>query len=148
MISTNWPNGQLGLWIHALIGGAQPFHGWWAPVTQHHKKGGGGQGTRHEVHLSRQTPHLQSLNPNRSKRGAASEGKTATRHRRLCTAATATTLSPSVFTAPPSSNPMASSSSTKAIDGLHLLNPYLSLTLSVNLVSSRIYISSNVSFVC
>ena len=67
MISTNW--GQLGPWIRALIGGAQPFHGWWALVAQRHKKRGGGWGTRHEVHLSHQTPHLQSLNPNRSREG-------------------------------------------------------------------------------
>ena len=58
LISSNWPNGQLGPWIHTLIGGAQPFHAWWAPVAQRHKKGGGGQGIRHEVHLYCQTPHL------------------------------------------------------------------------------------------
>ena len=45
MISTN---GQLVPWIRALIGGAQPLHGWWAPVAQHHKRevGAEARGTR------------------------------------------------------------------------------------------------------
>ena len=118
---------QLGHWIRALIGGAQPFHGWWAAIAQRHKKGGGGRGIVHEVHLSRQTPHLQYLNPSQSREGALpAMGSSATSHRRLCTAATMTAPSPLGITVPPSSNPMANSSYTKVADGLYLLNSYLS----------------------
>ena len=123
----------MGPWIRALIGDAQPFHGWWAPVAQRHKKGGEGRSTRHEVYL---------------RGGAANDGNTATGHRRLCTVATATALSPLGFTAPPTSNLMASSSSTKAADGLHLRNLSPSPSFSLFLVLVYVlgfYTSSNVS---
>ena len=38
-LSPIWPLGQIGPWSRALIGGAQPFYGWWAPVALRYKEG-------------------------------------------------------------------------------------------------------------
>ena len=98
--------------------------------------GAGAQDMRFTLAAKRPTDIPKTLTDLRG--GAASDGKTATGRRRLCTVATVTAPSPSGFTVPLSINPMASSSSTKAVDDLHLLNPYLSLTLSVNPVLVRV----------
>ena len=44
LISTVWAQRTKRALTHALIGGAQPVEGWWAPVAQHtYKRRGGGQ---------------------------------------------------------------------------------------------------------
>jgi hypothetical protein len=60
----SWPNGQFGPLNRALIGGAQPNHGWWPPIAQRYKEEGGGRGTRYEVHRSRHKPtYIPNPNP-------------------------------------------------------------------------------------
>jgi hypothetical protein len=55
LISTSRPTGPLTC---ALIGGAQPIDGWWAPIAQCYKEDVGASGTRYEVRRCSQRPHL------------------------------------------------------------------------------------------
>ena len=50
------PTAHRALDPRALIGGAQPQHGWWAPVTQRNIKRWGAGGTRYEVRREPATP--------------------------------------------------------------------------------------------
>ena len=101
LISTNLAQRPIGPLIRALIGIAQPFHGWWAPIAQHHKKGGGGRGTRHEIHLRRHNPtYILTLSRSREEALPAT-GSTTTGHRRLCTVDSAPPLYDRVSTASP-----------------------------------------------
>jgi len=86
LIFTNLAQRPIGPLIRVLIRGAQPFHGWWPPVAQRHKNGGGGRGTRHEIHLRRHNAtYILTLSCTRE--GALPVTKsTATGHRHLCTA--------------------------------------------------------------
>jgi hypothetical protein len=73
----SWPNGQFGTLIRALIGGAQPNHGWWAPVAQRYKEevGAGALSTRFTWAAVFPTYILTLV---RSRGSAVSDGK---RHR-------------------------------------------------------------------
>ena len=123
MISTNLAQRPIEPLIRVLIGGTQPFHGWWAPVAQRYKKGGGGRGTRHKIHLRRHNP-TYILTLSRSREGTLpATGSTATAHRRLCTASLRSRLHRVTDT-----DAMASSSSLKAADGLL---PHIPLFLSL-----------------
>jgi hypothetical protein len=66
MISEAQPNGWGLIPLdRALIGGAQPLHGWWAPDALRYIKGVGAAGSRNEV---RRAPKPHSTNPRPSDR--------------------------------------------------------------------------------
>ena len=77
LISSIWAQRTKWTLTHALIGGAQPIEGWWAPVAQPHKREVRTSGTTHEVHR-RHFPTSKTLI--RSERVGCSGGK----HHRRC----------------------------------------------------------------
>jgi len=60
LISTNWPYGQLGPWIRALIGGPNPNMVGGGPLHSAINRMWGPGRSSHDVRLSRLAPHLQS----------------------------------------------------------------------------------------
>ena len=88
LISTIWAQRTKWTLTRALIGGAQPMEGWWAPVAQLHKREMRTSGTNDEIHCCSLGSHLKTLT--RSEKGAAAAGSAITPSpacRRHCTAA-------------------------------------------------------------
>jgi hypothetical protein len=60
-LSTNGPNGPLGLWLASGSGTPSPLEGWWAPVAQHYKREWGPRARKNEVRRRHCSPLLQTL---------------------------------------------------------------------------------------
>jgi len=72
LISTIWAQRTKWTLTRALIGGAQPMEGWWAPVAQPHKREVRTNGTNDEVHRCHCSPPQTLI---RSERVGRSGGK-------------------------------------------------------------------------